>query len=383
MPSQQNVSFGIKFAVFLVGVFAFLQVYAIQAILPVLQRQFMATPPQMGITIAMTVLAIALVSPIMGLISDSYGRKCFIVGATLCLALPTLLLAFSTSLHEFNFWRFTQGLCVPFMTVVLLAYIGEEFPQMASRLTATYVSGTVLGGFLGRFILGHFEPIIGYQATLQAMALSMLSAAILLYIVLPNSHNFVANRDMRHSLGILRQHLGNRQLLTACTLGACVLFSLVGCFTFINLHLAAAPYHLSTAMLGNIFSVYLIGVIVTPLSGKLVARMSAKRVTGAAVVLSIIGVLLTLATPIAVIIVGLTVMSIGVFITQTATISYTNQHLTHGRSLGLGLYYMAYYTGGSIGAWVCGLGYQSAHWLGVVGLILFVQLLGLVIIRRL
>ena len=51
-----------------------------------------------------------------------------------------------------------------------------------------------------------------------------------------------------------------------------------------------------------------------------------------------------------------------------------------GRSLASGLYYMGYYAGGSVGAWVCGLAYTAGAWPLTVAVILVAQLLSLVLV---
>ncbi len=376
MPSQQSVSFGVKFAVFLVGVFAFLQVYAIQAILPALKHHFNATAAQLGISVAMTVTAIAMMSPVMGIISDRYGRKLFITLAMVFLCLPTFMISFSPSIGVFNGWRFLQGLCIPAMTVVVLAYISEEYPKATSVLSAVYVAGTVLGGFLGRFILGHLHEFFGYQNGFRTMAVMTLLGAICVQYLLPTPRHFIKNQSFAHALTAFHWHRKNRAVISTCALGGCILFSLVGCFTFINLHLAH-QYALNSRELGNIFAVYLIGVVITPLSVNLIDAIGTKRTMITAIIISIIGLIITLSTPLWLIIVGLTIMSVGVFITQSASIGYLAKQLKVGRSLGLGLYYMSYYAGGSLGAWACGVAYGLGGWGFVVGGILIVQLLAI------
>lgn len=377
-PRQLNV--GLSAAVFLIGVFAFLQVYSVQAILPILMQEFAATPAEIGITVGATVLAVAIVSPFMGLLSDAIGRKNVIVASLLFLALPTAMLGFSHSLAQMNVWRFLQGISVPGITVVLIAYIGEEFTgRNMTRLMSLYVSGTVLGGFSGRFIMGHLTEYMTWQHAYMVMATLMLAGVAMAVTQLPASQNFVANRHLKPALQGLWSHLHNRYVLSAMLLGSCVLFSLVGCFTFINLHLAATPYQLNSAGLANIYLVYLLGMVITPLSTQILNRLGAKKTVLCAVALSIVGVLATLVTPLWGIVLALTVMSSGVFITQTATISYIAKNVTQNRSLASGLYYMGYYTGGTIGAAVCGLAYAQGAWPATVATLLAVQVFALLV----
>ena len=236
----------LKLTIGLIGMFAFLQVYSIQAILPVLMADFSATEVQAGMVVGATILAIAIMSPFLGMLSDAVGRKVFIVGALLFLAIPTALIAQSPSIGWMGVWRFLQGLSVPGITVVTIAYIGEEFEGRAvTELMSFYVSGSVLGGFMGRFLLGHLHELIGWRAGYYVMAAMTLLGALWVTKMLPVSRQFVANPNFRSAIQTLGEHLVNRYVVTACLLGACVLFSLVGCFTFINLHLADTPYELS------------------------------------------------------------------------------------------------------------------------------------------
>ncbi|MGO2673002.1 MFS transporter [Psychrobacter celer] len=364
----------------LIGMFAFLQVYSVQAILPVLITDFAATEVQAGMVVGATILAIAIMSPFLGMLSDAVGRKVFIVGALLFLAIPTALIAQSPSIGWMGVWRFLQGLSVPGITVVTIAYIGEEFEGRAvTELMSFYVSGSVLGGFMGRFLLGHLHELIGWRAGYYVMAAMTLLGALWVTKMLPASRQFVANPNFRSAIQTLGEHLVNRYVVTSCLLGACVLFSLVGCFTFINLHLADTPYELSTGALANIFAVYLLGVIITPLSTTLLRRFGSARTVRVAVVVSMLGVLLTLVAPLWGVVIGLAVMSSGVFITQSATISYIAVNVKKGRSLASGLYYMGYYAGGTLGAWLGGITYARGQWSLTVWLLLFVQVLALLI----
>lgn len=366
-----------KFTIAMIGFFAFLQVYSVQAILPVLMTDLKATEVQAGMAVGATVLAIALISPFMGMLSDAVGRKPFIVSSLLMLALPTALIGMASSIHEVIFWRFLQGVSVPGITVVLIAYISEEYSSRLTTMMSLYVSGTVLGGFSGRFFAGHLEHFIGWRYGYIVMAICTLIGAIWAYKSLHRSQNFIISENFRTAFATLFSHIKNLHVICSGFLGACVLFSLVGCFTFINLHLSESPYLLTPADLANIFAIYLIGMVITPLSTRVVIRFGMTSTILLAILVSITGLLMTLFMPLGIVIMGLTLMSSGVFITQSATISYLTSHVSEGRSLASGLYYMGYYGGGFIGAWACALAYAQGKWLWTVGLILVVQLIAL------
>ena len=167
-----------RLLVWILGFFAFLNVYSMQALVPLVMHDFNASPAQAGATVGATVLAVALVSPFIGMLSDAYGRKVIIGTSLLLLTLPTALISLADSLGTILLMRFMQGLAIPGIAVVLIAYIAEEFRVIgAARMTAAYVGGTVMGGFSGRFITGHVGHLIGWRGAFVTLALMNPDAA--------------------------------------------------------------------------------------------------------------------------------------------------------------------------------------------------------------
>ena len=369
--------------VWVIGFLAFLNVYSMQAVLPMVMRDFGATPVQAGATVGATVLAIALVSPFMGMLSDALGRKRILCSALFALSLPTALIALAPTLGSIVLLRFAQGLAVPGIVVVLIAYLSEEFRGSGvARMTSTYVGGTVMGGFCGRFITGHTGDLLGWRGAFVALAAINVLGALWVLWALPASRHFVPNRNVRGALQTLGRHLRNRRFVAMCALGFCVLFSLVGSFTYVNLYLAEPPFGLSAAGLANVFCVYLLGVVVTPMAGRFILRLGFLRSVLCTLALSACGLLLTLLPSLVAVITGLALCSCGVFICQSATISHIADSVTEGRSLATGIYYLSYYAGGASGAWLAGLAFEGWHWGGSVLCIILFQALACAIALR-
>lgn len=364
MPEYNDrPSLGLKLVIALVGMFAFIQVYSVQSILPQLQADLNASVVEIGNAVGMTVLAVAIMSPLMGMLSDAVGRKWLIVASVFILAIPTALMTQVQTIDGLLALRFIQGIAVPGVSVVFVAYLGEEFRAPALfKVVTIYIAGCVLGGFLGRFLLGHLVEFMSWRAAFGVMAVLNLAGAIAVLRGLPKSHNFVANHKVSASLQTLVSLLRNPSLQAACALGFTVLFALVAEFTYINLHLAKAPYFFSSGDLANIFTVYLLGVIITPMAGRIIPRFGARKTILTAVLISAIGAILTLSGPSWIIIAAIALSACGVFITQSATMSFIAYRVTYGRSQASGLYYSAYYCGGFVGAWVCGFAYDFGQW---------------------
>ncbi len=360
--------------VWIIGFFAFLNVYSVQSVLPMVMDDFHATAVQAGLTVGATVLGIGLVSPFMGMLSDAFGRKAILCTSLFALTVPTALIPLSQGLNMLIALRFLQGLAVPGIVVVLIAYLSEEIRSGGvASMTSTYVGGTVMGGFCGRFITGHAGHLLGWRGAFVMLAVLNLIGALLVWRALPASRNFVPNRNFQGAMATLWGHLHNRRLMAACAVGFCVLFSLVGTFTYVNLHLAAPPFSLTAAGLANVFTVYLVGVLVTPMAGRHIDRLGFMRSMLGALGISACGLLLTLLPSLWAVVVGLAVCSTGVFLCQSATISSIAKNVSEGRSLATGIYYMSYYCGGAAGTWAAGLAYEGYGWSGSVLVIAMVQ----------
>jgi len=204
-----------------------------------------------SLTVSAPVLAVALAAPLVGLLADALGRKRVIVAAMLGLFLPTLLAATATDLHQLIFWRFLQGLFIPGIIAVAMAYISEESPRGTVGSTmATYVTGTVVGGFSGRFIAGLCATHYDWRVTFIVIGAITLAGSLATWWLLPRSMKFVRQIGTTASLASLRLHLKNPQLLATYAIGFNVLFCQVGSFTYINFYLADKPFLLGPAPSG-------------------------------------------------------------------------------------------------------------------------------------
>jgi MFS family permease len=123
-------------AVALAGFCAFINLYSPQAVLPLLSQEFSASAAQVSTIIPVSTLAVAITAPFTGAIADVLGRKRVIVVAMFVLVVPTLMVALSPSLNWLIFWRGVQGLVLPPVFAVTVAYIGDEWPPAgATRVT--------------------------------------------------------------------------------------------------------------------------------------------------------------------------------------------------------------------------------------------------------
>jgi predicted MFS family arabinose efflux permease len=354
----------------LAGMCTFLNVYSTQPLLPLLRQIFHASELEVSFTVSATIFATALTAPLIGMVAERRGRKKVIVPSLFLLTIPTALAATSTSLRALIFWRFAQGLFVPGVIAVILAYVNEEWAgRGVGKAMSSYVAGTVLGGFLGRFISGMVAAHWHWRVTFLVLAALNLVGAVIVRAWLPLAKNFVRAEDVREVVDHAKRHLRNARLLANFGMGASVLFALVGCFTYANFYLAAAPFRLNPAQLGSIFFVYLLGVVVTPQSGRFLDRFGFRQTTFFYCAMMIAGLLLTLVKSLPAVIAGLAIFSSGVFIAQAAATVQTGAIAGRARSSAAGLYVTFYYLGGSVGATLTDWFWRWKGWPGCVGLL--------------
>ncbi|HEY3331201.1 MAG TPA: MFS transporter [Capsulimonadaceae bacterium] len=360
----------------LAGFCTFLDLYTTQALLPLFRTVFHASEVAVSLTVSATTLAVAFSAPIVGLVADRMGRKRVIVAATFALAVPTLLAATSTSLTALVFWRFVQGIFLPGIFSVSMAYIAEEYGPTggAGKAMSAYITGNVVGGFMGRFLSGLFATHLGWRWAFVLIGLLNLLGAVAVARLLPLAKNFVPVTSWRTSIASFGLHLRNKQLLATYAVGFNVLFAQVATFTYVCFYLAAKPFGLSAAALGSLFFVYLLGVFITPLSGRAIDRWGYRRVLVGGVTASCVGILIALSHILWVEIVALAISSSGVFISQVAGSSHVGAVAKTARSSASGLYVMCYYLGGSFGGVVPGYLWATGGWPACVALIVFVQL---------
>jgi predicted MFS family arabinose efflux permease len=369
------------YAVALAGLSAFLNLYAPQALLPLLAAEFGVGVADIGLIMTAGSLSVALTAPFTGAFADVFGRKRLISIAVCLLIVPTVMIAFSQSLDAMIFWRFVQGLLLPPIFAVTVAYIGDEWPAVeATGVTGIYVSASAVGGFLGRFLTGTASDAIGWRGAFFVDAGVTACCAIAIIILLPREKRFVKAPSLAASLRQMVRHLGNTRLLATYAVGFGVLFNFIATFTYVNFVLAAPPYNLSPSALGSIFIVYLAGTAIAPLSGRVIARIGRKLFVIGAIVVWIGGVLLTLVPSLPVIITGLGIAAACGLLCQAASTSYVATNAKGGVSSAVGLYVMSFYVGGSIGAFLPGLFWAFGGWPATTAMVVAsLMLMGLVV----
>ncbi|WP_448608845.1 MFS transporter [Geodermatophilus sp. URMC 60] len=368
---------GTSTAVFLLGLSALLTVYATQPLLPALGADLGVSATAAAWTVSATALGVAAAAPVAGVVSDRLGRKRVMLAAIAALAVATAACAVAPGFALLLAARAAQGLAVPFVFAVAVAYVAEEVPgTRAAAVTGLYVSGTAFGGFLGRFLSGVVADAFGWRAAFGALVVVLLAVLGGVAAWLPRERRFTPAAGLLGALRGIGGHLRNGRLLGTCALGAAVLFVQVGAFTYAGLHLSGPPFGLGTAQVGAVFAVFLVAVVVTPLTGRLVSWRGRRVVLVLATAVVLAGLGLTLVPATAAVVAGLAGACTGVFAAQACATAQAAASGGAARSSAVGLYLTCYYAGGGVGAVAPAPLFVAGGWTACVGLLCAVAVLG-------
>jgi predicted MFS family arabinose efflux permease len=269
---------------------------------------------------------------------------------------------------------------MPGIFATTLAYIAEEFPpEVGGRAVGAYIGGNVLGGFLGRYLSALIAEHFHWQSAFVVLGCLNFAGALLVWTALPRARHFTRSASLSAALGAVGRFVRDPVLIAIFIVGGSVLFTLVAAFTFATFYLAGPPFDLSTFALGNVFAVYLLGVVATPLSGALIDRLGHRNTLLIALAASVAGMLLALVPSVPAVVAGLALMSSGVFCAQAASQGFIGVYVGGARSTAASLYLTVYYIGGALGAVVPAFAWTHGGWPATVGEIVGVQLIAAIL----
>jgi YNFM family putative membrane transporter len=364
-------------ALYLATVATFADLYVTQPLLPLLARTYGVDAARAGLTLSAVVLTTALCSSAYGPLSDVLGRRRIMVGGTVLLAVATLACAAAPSLPLLIVLRGVQGLLVPCVSALAVAYVFEELRGGdPSAIVGGYVAASVVGGLTGRVFSALIADAWSWRASFIAFAALTLAGAFALALALPAETRRVdpsPRRELRAFVsdlgGAYRDmggHLRDVRLVGAFLIGAALFFGFIGFFTYLPFLLTAAPFGLSTAAISWIYTPYLAGVVVSPIAGRLAGRFPRRVLIAVGLVISIVALVGSLSHSLAGVVLAAVVLCAGMFLAQPIVPMFVTLTARRARGSAAALYQSFYYGGAVFGSAVPGLAWERWAWPGVV-----------------
>lgn len=368
----------IQISVFALVAAAFTNIYITQPVLTVIQQEFSSDLVHVSFTVSAVVLGIALTTLPFGILVDRLSIRPIILVGGLAVALAGILGSLTNDLDMLIGLRFIQGLFIPALTSSLAAYLAKSLPlERLSVVMGSYVAATVFGGLGGRLLGGWIHTPLHWRYALLSAAILLVVATILTLFSLPKkSHHetLAAKASMLPKISILeilqRWDLW-RSFLTA--FGAFSVFSSL--FNYMPFRLEGPPFNLTIDAITAIYLVYIVGIFMGPLSGRLVNRFGSGKTLLAGSALMVLAVATTLIPSLIAIVAGLFALCAGFFTIHAAAVAGLNRRLTGGQGRANALYMLFYYAGGWVGISLSGLAYNFAGWHGMITFCLLMLLL--------
>lgn len=356
--------------------------YGPQTLISEFSREFNVTPSSASSIISLSTFALAVAMLFVSMISDAWGRK-FVMCASLVLtSILSIVSSFSSNFHMLLLFRLLEGISLAGFPAIAMTYLNEEVaPRSLGRAMGVYVSGTAVGGFLGRVLVSVLTDLFSWKIAILVLGVVSLGCSLLFWTLLPKSNHFQARRiSPVHVLSGFRAGLSNKKLLSLYGIGFLVLGAYVTFFNYLSFPLSKPPFNLSHTVISFLFVFQLVGSWSSILFGKWADKYSRSWLIFCGVGCQLVGALLTLFGSIWLTIPGIVLFACGFFAGHTVASGWVGRIAPMGhKSQASSLYLLFYYTGSSLVGWIGGLFLGWQGWGGIVlllcGLLLMTALL--------
>ncbi|WP_327697301.1 MFS transporter [Streptomyces sp. NBC_00459] len=359
-----------SFALFLAGVATFALLYSTQALLPLISVEFGAAASDASWTVSAATGALALFVLPMSALSERFGRRTVMTGSLAVAATVGLLVPFAPSLGALVALRAVQGAALAGLPASATAYLAEEVrPKALITAIGLFVAGNSVGGMSGRVITGWVAQEWGWRVAVAVIGVVAVSCAVAFRLLLPAPRHFRKGSLRPRVLArTVRTHLSNPLLRRLYAIGALFMTVFGGVYTVIGYRLTEAPFSLPQGIVGSVFLVYLVGTVSASTAGRLVGRLGRRGALYLAGGTTTAGLLLSLSDDLALVLLGLVLITAGFFAGHAVASSAVSHTAKVGRAQASALYQSAYYIGSSAGSTLGAVAFHAGGWSGTVAL---------------
>lgn len=354
-------------ALFSGGFATFALLYCVQPMMPLLSQEFSINAAQSSLVLSVSTAMLAFGLLITGPISDRIGRKPVMVFALVCAALSTLASAVMPTWEAVLATRALVGLSLSGLAAVAMTYLSEEIhPQHIGLAMGLYIGGNAIGGMSGRLITGVLIDFVSWHTAMLTIGGLALVAALVFWKVLPESRNFRPQAaNPRSLLDGFVMHFKDAGLPWLFLEAFLLMGAFVTLFNYIGYRLLAGPYHMNQALVGLLSVVYLSGIYSSAQVGALADKLGRRKVFWVSIVVMASGLLMTLASPLLMVILGMLVFTFGFFGAHSVASSWIGRRALKAKGQASSLYLFSYYAGSSVAGTAGGVFWHQWGWNGI------------------
>ncbi|MEW9577358.1 MFS transporter [Bacillus toyonensis] len=359
----------ILFSMLLGSIVTFAILYGPQTLIHIFPRHFNIPPSTASLIISFATVGLAVGMLFITVFSNAWGRK-KIMGTSLILAsVLNILLALSPTFKILISLRILQGIILSGFPAIALTYLSEEIsPNHVGRVIGIYVSGSAVGGFIGRVIISTLTSLFTWNIAVLILGILSVFFSLLFVIYLPESKNLKHTTISFNNFisGMIRA-LKNKKLFYMYVIGFLILGAYVALFNYIGFPLSKSPYNLSQTAISFLFIFQLCGSWGAYFSGKLTEKYSRVHLMFGAITLSLIGSILIISSNIFILILGLILFVCGTFAGHSVTSGWIGTISSPDLKVySSSIYLFFYYTGSTLIGWFGGIFLSLFGWIGVI-----------------
>jgi YNFM family putative membrane transporter len=380
----------VKIAVAAAGISSFALLYAPQSVLPQLAAHYHLDPGGASLAVSVATGALAITVLPIAALSEIIGRRPVIMASVIVSAVLGLLLPLAPSYPVLLVLRALQGIAIAGFPGVAAAYLVEKLGKAGvAAAVGAMIAGNSVGGMLGRLSAGFSAEAFGYHGALTVVGVLGLAFALLTVITLPPSGTSVVEQggfttdqpkqihlapqptgpqQLRSVLRGMGAALGRPVLVAQYVVGLLAMGAFVAMYNAAGFRLTGDPLDLSSAVASLVFLAYAMGSVSSATVGRLVGRFGRRRSAAGALVVTALGIVLTLPDSLPLVMLGFIVLTGGFFAVHAVANSWTAAEAPEGaRGQASGTYTLAYYLGSSVGGTIGSVIYARAGWGWLVG----------------
>lgn len=356
-------------ALLFAGNATFAQVYSPQGILPEIADELAVTPDRSALLISATTLGLAIGVLPWSWAADRIGRipamRISLIAAVICGMAAALLPTFELIVA----FRTFEGIALAGLPAIAVTYLQEEVRREHSALAAgTYVSGTTIGGLLGRIVAAPIAHETNWRLGVASVVIMAAVATIAFIVLTPEPRGFsrVVRGTGASLVRLIGMHLRNPVMLALFAQAFLLMGGFVTVYNYLAFHLREEPYSLSPTVTSLLFLAYLAGTWSSRQAGGLSDRFGRFPTLIVSIAVMAIGLGLTLAQSLVAVILGLVLFTLGFFGAHSVATGWTSYAASSGRSQATSLYNLFYYLGSSVVGWAGGIAFLTIGWAGTV-----------------
>ncbi|UOD34906.1 MFS transporter [Deferribacteraceae bacterium V6Fe1] len=341
------------------AVLTFSALYAPQPLLPILSKEFNLSASTSGLIITFTLIPLSFSPFLYGIILETVSARKIILMALLLLGLSEIMLGFAVSFYQILGIRLFQGVLIPAILTSLMTYVSKlSNGENIQRVMSIYIASTIVGGFAGRAVSGLISYLFNWRVSFLFLGLCLI---LLVYFVksLEKDVNLSVTKPRFNDVFVV---LKDKKFMVVYISIFLSFFCFAGLLNYLPDHLSKLSSKSNELKTGLAYSGYLMGVIVSLLSVKIIGIFGYRKSLILGSTVYITALLLFQMDNLLWIYINMFIFCGGMFMLHSVGSGFVNKNADKNKGIVNGMYVSFYYFGGIIGSYLPGLIYEKYGW---------------------